>query len=211
MPTYDFVNIGSGDVLEKKTLDQIPALLPSAKGGRNCQWFTRVDNPDLFDALTQTRAVSGASLDQNARTRTITYSVTDLSLPTAKANASARAKTVCETKRASFLTAGNGKALEYREKAAEVTRWATTAAENKTAANFPLLNATAVGRGLADLTAAHDLISATLTLWRSLGAAICQAEDTATTAIFAANNCAAVRTAMATLATTLAGIGADPC
>lgn len=199
MPTY--VKVHTGTLKIEATVSASAA--PVANPAKPWVWRELVDTPPAFDSVTQTRAAGTNTL--NGSTLTVGYVVADIALAAAKANAKARAKADCEAKRAGFLTVGYGKMLEYREKAGEVSRWDAGVVAH-TAANFPMLEATRAGRGLASLTAARDLIAGTLAAWRAIGAAVCQAEDTATTAITAAADCAAVRAAMAALAATLAGI-----
>lgn len=200
----DLVKISNASLIRSEPRPSLPELIEAT--GKDMQWYQRVDAPPSLDPLTETLAVSGAVLDNVARTRTVTYVVADRADVSAmKAAAKAKAKADCEAKRAAYLSPGDGKMLEYREKAAEVERWDAGTLEH-TAANFPLLAATRDGRGLADLATAHALIKATLDAWRVVGAAVCKAEDKATVAIGNATDGAAVRAAMATLASDLAAV-----
>lgn len=70
----DEVRIATGDVLSTRT--DWAALPPKVNPVKGIQWYTRIDNPPAYDAERQTLAQTGATLDENARTRTVNYSVT---------------------------------------------------------------------------------------------------------------------------------------
>ena len=169
------------------------AQLPSGAHKFHFYWWADGVAPS-YDPITQTRTELAPTVDGD--TMSPAYAVADrLDLAQVKSEAGKKIKADCEAKRAGKLTPGDGKMLEYREKAAEVERWAAGALEH-TEANFPLIAATMRGRGLPDLSAAFALIAATLAAWRGIGAAVCEAEDKATTSTSAATDAAGVRAAL---------------
>ena len=80
MAIFDLVRLADGTLLDSKTFPAIPTLQgPKASAW---QWFTRVDNPPSYNAELQARTQTGATLDTNARTRTINYAVANKSTET---------------------------------------------------------------------------------------------------------------------------------
>jgi hypothetical protein len=134
------------------------------------------------------------TIEANNKRVVLTWALVSRPLADVKKEAKNNAKAKAEEIRVSYITPGFGKALEYREKVAEVKRFDANA--TPTAEEYPLLEATRVGRGLASLTAARNLIAGTYASWCTINAAILSAEDGCCKAIDDAGNGAAAVAAL---------------
>jgi hypothetical protein len=143
------------------------------------RWAQLVDEPTAFDPRHQTRSRSVPSNVPSGAV-TVSYGVASRPTATVKAELTAQAKVRAEQIRASYLTPGYGKALEYREKVDEVRRYEADGAPD--AADYPMLKAEADGRAIT-LGAAHALIKATYEQWCAINKAVLTAESAGAKAI----------------------------
>ncbi len=172
----------------------VPPAGVNAKGN---YWRRVVDTPPSFDDDIETRAATGWTIGETTATRT--YSVAAKNLAALKASYAARVKADAEAERARYITAGSGKALEYREKVSELAAWAADPADPKDPAGYPLFAAEATGLGIT-LAAARARVATAYGQWKAIGAAILAVEMAAGKAIEDAADGAGVKAAYAAIA-----------
>lgn len=167
--------ISNGEVVETRdiALDDVPPH-------KRDNWRPIVGDEPAYNKATHTRTGPTYQIEADRVLRV--WQLVPLELALVKRSAKARISNDAETARGRYLTLGSGKAMSYRETAAEAVRFLATGGQGE----YPFLAARVASGRYSDLSTAAAATRQIEAQWAFIGAKIDEVEDRAKVLIDAA-------------------------